>query len=79
MGVTTCEKYFFDYTFQVEVIGGEDKYLAVCRDCFTAPIPPSPERPVLREFNKPMTDDNKLERTKAHQRLFARSLSGISS
>ncbi|XP_076459081.1 thymidine kinase, cytosolic-like [Babylonia areolata] len=63
---------------KVEVIGGEDKYLAVCRDCFTAPIPPSPERPVLREFNTPMTDDNKLEKTRTQRQLFIRSLSGLS-
>ncbi|KAL8583300.1 hypothetical protein ACOMHN_043077 [Nucella lapillus] len=62
---------------KVEVIGGEDKYLAVCRECFTAPIPSSPERPVLREFNSPITDDNKMEKTRKRQ-LFIRSLSGLS-
>ncbi|KAK7111443.1 hypothetical protein V1264_011075 [Littorina saxatilis] len=64
---------------KVEVIGGEDKYLAVCRECFTAPIPQSPDRPALREFNTPMADDKKIERTKAHRKLFARTLSGTLS
>ncbi|XP_076458175.1 thymidine kinase, cytosolic-like [Babylonia areolata] len=60
---------------KVEVIGGEDKYLAVCRECFTAPIPPSPERHVLRDFNTPITDENKLQKTS--RKLFVRSLSGL--
>ena len=65
--------------FQVEVIGGEDKYLAVCRDCFTAPIPNTPERQPLKDFNTPMTDDSKMARTKTHRKLFTRSLSGSTS
>ncbi|KAK7507292.1 hypothetical protein BaRGS_00001227 [Batillaria attramentaria] len=57
---------------KVEVIGGGDKYLAVCRECFSAPIPPSPERAPLHEFNTPVTDQAKWERIKTQRRLFGK-------
>lgn len=57
---------------KVEVIGGGDKYLAVCRECFTAPIPPSPERAPLHDFNTPVTDQVKWDRLNTQRKLFGK-------
>ncbi|XP_025081411.1 thymidine kinase, cytosolic-like [Pomacea canaliculata] len=53
---------------EVEVIGGGDKYVAVCRTCFAAPIPGSPDRLPLRDFNTPV-DSKKLVGKKTRRRI----------
>ena len=45
--------FFIFHLFKVEVIGGADKYMAVCRGCFFAPViePASPRIPLKNLVN----------------------------
>ncbi|KAK3090711.1 hypothetical protein FSP39_013954 [Pinctada imbricata] len=51
----------------IEVIGGADKYLAVCRLCFKSPIKEMSPR---RAGSTPTVSNSKMEKTQANRQLF---------
>lgn len=59
-----CKNNSFLFLPQVEIIGGADKYLAVCRSCFKSPLK-SP-----RKHETPPFNSMKESKTMANRQLF---------
>ncbi|XP_046359415.2 thymidine kinase, cytosolic-like [Haliotis rufescens] len=56
---------------EVEVIGGADKYLAVCRACFKSPCKKSPRRSPLKDINNtPQQNTNLTDKSYINRQLF---------
>ena len=63
--------FFIFYQFKVEVIGGADKYMAVCRGCFFAPvIEPASPRIALKTLANGKENTTEMEEIPHKRALF---------
>lgn len=73
--VFTRQRYLL--SLQIEVIGGAEKYLAVCRACYKSPVKVSPRCSPLTKNTPRTTCVPEIEAAAASRRLFGTPLLNV--